>query len=271
MIQMEPPLALVLRSEPLVRVPKIKIALLIEYDGTNFAGWQTQASIRTVQAELEIAFSQIFGEQLVVNGAGRTDTGVHARGMVAHVEVPETADLYKLIPAINGTTGRDVVIREIRNVPQNFHARHSASSREYAYTIDSQRTALERHISWSMQYQVDKVLMQSAAGLLIGEHDFTSFSKCSLDVKHYRCIVERSEWEEHGTKFVLWLRANRFVRGMVRGLVGAMVEVGRGRSSLDEFRDRLEQPDEFARASNLAPAKGLVLERVRYPEIYQLW
>jgi tRNA pseudouridine38-40 synthase len=249
----------------------MKIALLIEYEGTRFAGWQSQRGIRTVQSELEAAFSQIFGERIVVHGAGRTDTGVHARGMVAHVKIPDDADLYKLIPAINGTTGRDVVIHEIRKVDDDFHARHSASSREYAYTISFQRLALERHVVWAVHYELDKSLMHQAAGLLIGEHDFTSFSKRSPHVEHYRCIIERSAWEEHGTKFVLWLRANRFVRGMVRGLVGAMVEVGRKNSSLGEFQKMLENPEESARAKYLAPARGLILERVRYPERFQLW
>ncbi len=262
---------LVLRSELPPLIAQMKIAMLIEYEGTRFAGWQSQVGVRTVQTELETAFAQIFGERLVVNGAGRTDTGVHARGMVAHVAVPENADLYKLIAAVNATTGRDVVVHEIRKVPDDFHARHSASSREYAYTINSQRVALERHVNWAVHYELDKQIMRSAAALLLGEHDFTSFSKRSPHVSHYRCIVERSEWEEHGTKFVLWLRANRFVRGMVRGLVGAMVEVGRGNVSIEEFRRMIEMPDPSSRAKHLAPARGLILERVGYPEQFQLW
>src|ERR1700733_5212703 len=163
----------------------MKLALLIEYDGTNFAGWQTQGDHprgRSVQGEMEKAFHQLFSRTIPVHGAGRTDTGVHARGMVAHVELPEEIPAYllfddgafnfsKLHFALNGTTPKDIVIRDIRSVADDFHARHSAIAREYRYTIKRERTAIDRNYVWAIRHDVDLTKMEQCAALLIGEHD----------------------------------------------------------------------------------------------------
>ena len=249
----------------------MKVALLIEYDGTKFAGWQSQRAERTVQSELEAGFQKIFAERIIVHGAGRTDTGVHARGMVAHVDLLDGTDLFRLLPGINATTGNDVVVLALREVAPDFHARHSAESREYAYTILRRRTALERNTAWAVHYPLAIEAMDAVARLLIGEHDFTAFSKRSPHVEHYRCIVEHAQWVARGTRFVFRIRANRFVRGMVRALVGAMVEIGRGNSTVEAFEHALHHPEELSRAKYLAPARGLVLGCVRYPERFGLW
>lgn len=275
----------------------MKLALLIEYDGTNFAGWQTQLDHpkgRSVQREIERGFQQLFSKEVAVHGAGRTDSGVHARGMVAHIEFPNDdlpllfkkglikdsplllkeragGGYSKLLMAINATTPEDIAIRDLRPVSEDFHARHSAVARQYRYTIRQERIAIERNFVWAIRRNVDSSVLQSAAALLPGEHDFTSFSKRTSDVKHYRCIVERAEWEFHGTRLALTIRANRFVRGMVRALVGAMVQVGQGTLSLEEFRSLLHTPRELWRAKYIAPAHGLVLEGIEYPERFGLW
>lgn len=250
-----------------------KLAFLIEYDGTRFSGWQMQGRGRTVQAELEAAFQQITNQAVRFHGAGRTDAGVHARGMVGHVKLKQALELptRKLVLAMNATTGQDLVVRDIRPVHGAFHARHSALSRSYRYTISTRRRAIGRDYTWFVHQKLEPALLQSAAELLLGDHDFTSYSKKTADVEHYRCTIEESEWRIHGTSFVLRLRANRFVRGMVRALVGRMVQVAIGRITLQDFEHLLHHPQEIDRAKNLAPAQGLVFHRVDYPPDFGLW
>ena len=249
----------------------VKVALLIEYDGTEFSGWQVQENGRSVQGELERACKQLFGEDIPVHGAGRTDAGVHARGMVAHSELPDMMTIRKLTMAINATTPKDIAVRDVRLVPDDFHARHSASSRTYRYTIKHERTALDRNFVWAIHRSVDRTIIERITAELIGEHDFTSFSKRTNDVDHYRCIVQHASWDFRGTTFALTLRANRFVRGMVRALVGAIVQTGQGVLSEEGFKSLLHSPREVARAKYLAPPHGLVLEAVEYPERFGLW
>ncbi|HEY3875127.1 MAG TPA: tRNA pseudouridine(38-40) synthase TruA [Candidatus Kapabacteria bacterium] len=263
----------------------MKLALLIEYDGTAFAGWQTQGDHpkgRSVQNEIEKGFHRLFLQTVTVHGAGRTDAGVHARGMVAHVELPETIPSVfqegiangprsKLVMALNATTPKDIAILDLRPVPTDFHARHSASARQYRYTIKIDRSAIDRNYVWAIRGAIDASKLEACAQMLVGEFDFTSFSKRTNDVKHYRCIVERAEWYEDGKYLYFIIRANRFVRGMVRALVGAMVAVGQGKLSPEEFRELLHQPREVWRAKYIAPAHGLVLEGVTYPERFELW
>ncbi len=251
----------------------MKIALLVEYDGTEFSGWQVQENGRSVQGDLERAFQQLFGVAVAVHGAGRTDAGVHARGMVAHVEFPEGSEmtLNKLTIALNATTPYDIVIHDARAVPDDFHARHSALSRTYRYTVKRERVAIERNFVWAIRRKVDAEKIEQVTAMILGEHDFTSFSKRTNDVDHYRCKIEYAAWQFEGTRYEFTIRANRFVRGMVRALVGAIVQVGQGMLSVDDFEGLLLRPREFARAKYIAPAHGLVLEGIAYPEHFGLW
>jgi tRNA pseudouridine38-40 synthase len=258
-----------------------RIALLIEYDGTDYVGWQVQDNGRSVQGDISGGFQQLFQREIHVHGAGRTDAGVHARGMVAHADIDDDIDMSvrKLTIALNATTPSDVAIRDVREVTDDFHARYSAVARQYRYTVRHERTALDRRVVWAIKRGVDRDAIEKATAKLFGEHDFTSFSKRSNDVEHYRCFVEEARWEwdigagnhELGTTFALTLRANRFVRGMVRAIVGAMVQIGQGAMSVDDFERLLDGPREFARAKYMAPAHGLVLEGVSYPERFGLW
>jgi tRNA pseudouridine38-40 synthase len=251
----------------------VKIALLIEYDGTDFAGWQIQPGIRTVQQELENALERVLQKRISVTAAGRTDSGVHALGMVAHLELPEsiTMPLEKLNDAVNATSGHDIVVREIREVPADFHARYSAVDREYRYTIFRRRTALHRNFSWYVHGELDLPVMKNVAGHLLGEHDFTSFSKRSEDVEHYRCLLDLCDVSESEDMILISIRANRFVRGMVRAIVGGIVEVGKGKMNEDRFLQLLHTPTEEDRAKFLSPAQGLVFVKVRYPKEFGLW
>lgn len=251
----------------------MKIALLVEYDGTDFAGWQIQPGVRTVQQEIEDALKLIFQVKVAVTASGRTDAGVHGIGMVAHATLPENSliALDKLTEAINGNSGRDIVIRSIREVPEDFHARFSTLDREYRYRIFKRKTALYRNFSWFVWDDLDLVAMNRAASVLIGNHDFTSFSKRSDDVEHYRSIVDTSEFVKSDEEIVYTIRANRFVRGMVRSVVGALVEVGSGKLSEERFAELLNKPTEEQRAKYLAPAEGLTIWKIRYPKEFGLW
>ena len=251
----------------------MKVALLVEYDGTDFAGWQVQPGQRTVQGELQAAFNSIIQSTIPVHGSGRTDAGVHARGIVAHVELPSSfaMSLEKLCEALNATSGRDVTVRDIRQVPDSFHARFSALNREYTYTIVKRLTSLERRTSWYVWADLDTESMRRCTLAIIGEHDFTSFSKRSDDVDHYRCIVDISDIEEVEERLYIKIRANRFVRGMVRSLVGAFVDVGKGKLSHQRFVELLHEPKEIDRAKYLVPAEGLLFCKVLYPREFGLW
>ncbi|HET6513079.1 MAG TPA: tRNA pseudouridine(38-40) synthase TruA [Candidatus Kapabacteria bacterium] len=251
----------------------MRVALLIEYDGTDFSGWQVQPERRTVQGELEQALNRITKLDLKLLGAGRTDTGVHSTGMVAHVDLPEDLGIEwsKLMLGVNSISGYDVVIKDMRQVPDNFNARFAAISRTYEYTLISGFSALLRNHSWQARKAPDIDLMQRCAEMLIGEHDFTSFSKATDDVNHFRCKVTLSEWQARGTRFAFRISANRFVRGQVRALTGAMVQVGLGNESVEWFKNQLNEPQEIDRAKYMAPPKGLVLTHVGYPEELGLW
>ena len=250
----------------------MRLALLIEYDGTNFSGWQFQPEERTVQGELENAFRRITSSDVTVFGAGRTDTGVHAEGMVAHVDIDlELPPLSRLIEGLNATSGFDVVVKDIREVSQEFHARFSALSRSYRFDIIRTRSALHRQFALEVRQQLDLAAMQQAASLLLGDHDFTSFSKRSEDVTHYRCIVSRSEWVEDGEFLRYHLAANRFVRGMVRATVGLLIEVGKGNLSVARFEELLNTAEETDRARYVVAPCGLYLEKIVYAEEFGLW
>jgi len=226
-----------------------------------------------VQQELETAFVRVLQKRIAITSAGRTDSGVHALGMVAHSELPDsfTMTLEKLNDAINATSGHDIVVRSIKEVASDFSARHSALDREYHYTITGRRTSLTRNFSWYVRNDLDLVLMKNTAMHLLGEHDFTSFSKRSDDVEHYRCMINKCEINEEGDNIIIMVRANRFVRGMVRAIVGGLVEVGKGRISEEHFFHLLDNPTEEDRAKYLAPAQGLVFWKVRYPRKFGLW
>lgn len=244
------------------------LLLRLEYDGTNFAGWQQQVNTRTVQGELETAFLKAYGVPLGVIGAGRTDTGVHARGQVAHVYGKEGAHQIpddKILIAINSRLPKDIRLRDviIRETP--VHARFDAIAREYSYTITTEESVFKRFYAWTPRFPFDKELLKSAGEIFKGAHDFTTFSKNNTETKHYRCNVTHCEWAEIDSKTLrLKIRADRFVYGMVRALTGAMMDVARGRRTPEELQKYLLLKDRLL-SSPLAPPEGLVLEKITYP------
>ena len=242
-------------------MPRYK--LTIEYDGTNFSGWQIQPNALTVEEVLEKAFSEILQATIDLIGQGRTDAGVHARGQVAHVDLPDDIDPEKLIFGVNGKIGEAIYIKEIRQVAGDFHSRFDAVSREYVYTLATRPIPLMRNHCWPVRYDLDLQKLIECAKALIGEYDFAGFSKFNEDNYTTLCEILNSKIEVEGELIYFRISANRFLRNMVRRLVGTMADVASGRLAIEEFKNLLQHPDANVRTFT-APAKGLILEKVLY-------
>jgi len=242
------------------------VKLTIEYDGTDFAGWQVQPGQRTVQGELERAFTDLAGEDTRVTGAGRTDAGVHALGQVAHVTVALDLPCERLAGAVNARLERDSRVLLVEDVPEDFHARFDATSRSYVYLIGATESPLWRRNRWFVSAELDLPAMRTALAVLEGEQDFSSFCLAGSEPDHHRCRVTSISLESQfdlGGMHTLRITANRFLRGMVRSIVGTAVEVGRGKVSPGEFEEILNARDRGA-AGPTAPPHGLYLRAVRY-------
>ncbi len=239
------------------------IRLLLEYDGTEFVGWQTQASGRSVQAEITRVLEQVVQDPVNLIGAGRTDAGVHALGQVANFRTASGIPPAVLHHALNGLLPADIRVHAVEEVAEAFHARYDARERRYRYVIGRIPAAIGRQYRWYVRRELDVPAMQRIAASLAGEHDFEAFCKSAADVDHYRCTVTSATWTEGGGVLELRIAANRFLHGMVRALVGTMVDVGRGSTAEAEFPAILESRDRAA-AGMAAPARGLILEKVLY-------
>lgn len=243
------------------------LALLIEYDGTHYAGWQHQPNGLSIQEAIERAVAEAFGVMAPVVGSGRTDAGVHARGQVAHVHIEGGHDIPidKVPIALNVRLPRDIRIRDARDVAPDFHARYGAVRREYVYTIAFEESVFHRHFAWKPDLPYDRGLLGNAARAFVGTHDFTTYSKLNADTRSYVCDVAICRVEPESDRLVIRLQADRFVYGMCRAIVGAMMDVARGKAALDHLVDRLAARDRRLQ-SPLAPPQGLVLNRVSYPD-----
>jgi len=240
-----------------------RIRLDIEYDGTKYHGWQVQAKDQSVQGEIQRAIKLILKNSCRIIGAGRTDSGVHARGQVAHTDCLTMPDLPRLQRSLNGILRTDIRIKALEIVPDGFHARYSAKWRIYRYQIACVPQALSRNFCWEVYSPLDIEAMNTAAGMITGEHDFKSFCRAQAQVAHHRCTVSDAQWYESDELLIFEIKANRFLHGMVRSLVGTMVDIGWGKLSHDKFRRILAAKDRSV-ASQTAPAKGLILEKIEY-------
>ena len=242
--------------------------LEVFYKGTAYSGFQVQANAGSIQEEIEKAFLVFFRREVVMTGASRTDTGVHARQNYFHFDFEDpihTEVIYRLNSILPG----DIGIRGIFPVPQEAHCRFDAESREYRYYIYGEKDPFLADRAYFYPYPLDWGLLSEAAGRLKAHLDFTSFSKRNTQVNHFRCTIMDSLWEREGKVFCYRIRANRFLRGMVRGLTGTMLSVGRGQLTIAEFEDVLAGKDP-TRVNFNVPAKGLFLQRIRYPSVYGL-
>jgi tRNA pseudouridine38-40 synthase len=246
------------------------VQLVLQYDGSRFAGWQRQPTSPTVQAVVEGVLERLFERPVRLIGAGRTDAGVHARGQAAHVRVPETWNASKLRRALNSLLPPDVWIAQAHNVTDQFHARYSAISRRYTYqlgTDDESASPFRRRYEWRVPWRLaDESVLSTLATDLLGEHQFFGFAVrgTAPAADQHRCTVTHAEWTRTGGRLDFTIEANRFLHHMVRFVVGTMVDVAAGRRGRESFAELLNAPDNLA-VSPPAPAHGLFLERVGYP------
>lgn len=255
-------------------MPDRTVHLVLQYDGSRFAGWQRQPDQRTVQGELERVLERLFGGHTALTGAGRTDAGVHARGQSAHVKVAERWEPRALRRAMNALLPDDVWIESARLVPDDFHARFSAIARRYTYyvgTDDAADSPFRRAYEWHIRWPVDADALQEAAVAVRGEHQFYGFAVRGTAPSHddHRCTVTRAEWRTRpgGLEFVV--EANRFLHHMVRFLVGTMVDVAAGRRPVSSFLALLAASDNLE-VSAPAPPHALFLDHVTYPPHFHL-
>jgi len=239
------------------------IKLLLEYDGTNFLGWQIQKEGRTVQAVLRDTLKILLLEDVNIIGAGRTDSGVHARGQVANFLTNSDREIKVIHRALNGLLPEDIRIHELCEVPLNFNSRYDAISRTYKYYISLKPIAIERNIKWYCYYNLNIDVLKRCAEFILTQKDFKSFCYNKAEQKHHLCNIFVSEWIELGDNLIYNITANRFLYGMVRALVGTMIDVARGKLSYEDFKSIFNKRDRRF-ATRTAPAKGLILENVQY-------
>lgn len=245
--------------------------LYLSYNGKNFNGWQRQPSAPSVQQAVEKALSTLLGTQTEVTGAGRTDTGVHAKYYVAHFDAPRpVAERDDFLYHLNALTGPDIAVFGLRAVRDDAHARFDAVSREYTYHIIPEKNPFRRDTSWQYYVPLDCEAMNLAAAVLPLHDDFTSFAKLNSGNKTNICHVADARWSRLADgEMIFEIRSDRFLRNMIRALVGTMVDVGRGKITAERFEQILLSRD-LSLSSASAPACGLFLTDVRYPdEIYK--
>ena len=242
----------------------MRFFITLSFDGTNYHGWQIQPNSDSVQQRLQEALSTLLRQPVEVVGAGRTDTGVHARMMVAHFDWEELIDGKQLAYKLNKFLPQDIAVQEVRLVDEEKHARFSATSRTYHYFIHMRKDPFQQAYSWQVPFKLDFEKMNEAAKVLLEYRDFTSFSKVNTDTKTNLCDVKEAFWEEIAPdRWRFTITANRFLRNMVRAIVGTLVEVGRGRLRLEDVRRIIEAKDRCS-AGESVPAKGLFLVDIKY-------
>lgn len=240
--------------------------IYLAYDGTNYHGWQIQPNGISIQECLMKALSTFLREEIEVVGAGRTDAGVHASLMVAHFDFNEVLDTVQVAEKLNRILPQDIAVYEVKRVRPDAHARFDATARTYKYYVTTRKHPFDRFYRCRTHSLLNFAEMNKAASVLSEYTDFTSFSKLHTDVKTNNCRVTRAEWIQIDA--VTWeftIRADRFLRNMVRAIVGTLMEVGRGKMTVEEFRRVIEQKDR-GRAGTSAPGNALFLVDVEYPE-----
>lgn len=255
---------------PAVRVAKAaapsrhKYKLTLEYDGTGFSGWQSQTNARSIQGTLSDAARELFGGEVDLQGAGRTDAGVHALAQVAHLEVPRPLALQRIVHGLNDLLPAPINVLKVEEAPMGFHARHSARQRSYLYLISRVRTAFGKRYVWWVKDDLDLGRMRAAAEIFRGFHDFGSFADRRID-KHLSTEVkiDRTELATWGDLIVFRIAGSHFLWKMVRRLVGIMVEAGRGSLSPAAVEKMLSEASALP-AQCTAPPSGLFLAQVLY-------
>ena len=235
----------------------------IAYHGKNYAGWQSQANAVGIQSIVEDGLTKILRTPVKIVGSGRTDTGVHCEQQFFHSDIEKEFDRQHLIVKLNSFLPGDIVIKSIRPVRSDVHARYSARERTYKYRITLSKNPFLNGLALHYYKPYNIQTMNEAASLLVGEHDFASFSKVKTDVNHFLCDVKSARWKKHKDELIFTITANRFLRGMVRAIVGTLLEVGEGKLSIQGFQNIIKSKDRRKAGANAAPY-GLYLNEVKY-------
>ena len=240
------------------------IKLVIEYDGTNYAGWQQQKNGKTIHHTLNKAIVKVVNEEIKLHGAGRTDAGTHAIGQVANFKTQSNIPFFNLVQAVNYYLPKDIVVKSAKKVPEKFHSRYSAKSKVYRYTILNSKTrnAIGRNYCHYYATDLDIEKMQKASKALIGKHDFSTFKSKSEVISSVRTI-KKLEIKKKGEYLFFTIEADGFLYKMVRAIVGTLLEVGRGKMTIKKFRETVKSGIR-SKAGNTVPANGLCLLRVKY-------
>ncbi len=233
------------------------------YNGTNYHGWQSQPNAVTVQATLEKALSVILSSQIETTGAGRTDTGVHAREMYAHFESDSYFEIAQTVYKLNSFLPKDIAVLDIYPVHDDAHARFDATERTYIYKMHATKDVFLENLSWQYAQTLDLEQMNIAANELLRHKDFECFSKVNTDVNTFNCNITHAYWEQRGNTIQFKITADRFLRNMVRAIVGTLINVGIGKITIAEFIEIINSCDR-KKAGISVPAHGLYLINIKY-------
>ena len=252
----------------------MRFFITFSYNGTRYCGWQRQPNGIAVQEELEKALTTILRTPIELTGAGRTDAGVHALNMVAHFDIADdtavdcrllTVDTKRLINNLNSLLPYDIAVKNVERVTDEAHARFDALSRKYEYHIITHKNPFLKEQACRIHFPLNMELMNEAAKVLFEYEDFTSFSKLHTDVKTNNCTIMEAYWQQRGEELVFTIKANRFLRNMVRAIVGTLMEVGREKLTIEGFRKVIEAKNRCS-AGHSVPACGLYFIEAEYPE-----
>jgi tRNA pseudouridine38-40 synthase len=238
----------------------------LAYNGSAYHGWQRQPNAISVQQVLEEALSRLKRKNISLVGAGRTDTGVHARQMFAHFDLAEEiVNPQELVFLLNGFLKDDIAIRSIRRVQPDAHARFDATARDYEYHISTAKDPFNAPLHYYLKNSPDIELMNQAAKILLLHEDFQCFSRSNTDVKTFLCTIKNATWQQDGYSLIFFISANRFLRNMVRAIVGTLLEVGYKKREVKDIEMVIKSKDR-GEAGFSAPAQGLYLSRIEYPQ-----
>jgi tRNA pseudouridine38-40 synthase len=242
----------------------LRYFIKLAYNGTHYHGWQCQPNASSVQETLNKAFSTILNSEVNLMGAGRTDSGVHAKEMFAHFDSEKSFDSTTLIHKLNSFLPKDIVVFDIIPVHDEAHTRFDATKRTYEYHVNTFKDVFQQDGSWYFHQKLDIDLMNQAAEILLNHTDFQCFSKVNTDVNTFNCKIEEAYWKQENQNIIFTISADRFLRNMVRAIVGTLVNVGLHKITLDDFNSIIESKDRN-KAGFSVPAHGLYLTKIDYP------
>lgn len=252
------------------KLSRVRYRIQLSYLGTHYHGWQKQLDNVSVQSQINAALSTALQEQVDVVGAGRTDTGVHASAYIAHFDTNQViSDIDNLMFKLNSLLPNDIAVQDIKASKEDFHARFDAISRTYEYSIIQSKDPFLIERSYFIRNKLDINAMQKASNLLFNHKNFKSFSKVKTDVYTFDCEIKKAIWTQKGHHLLFEIEANRFLRNMVRAIVGTLIEVGLHKISVEEFNTVILSQDR-SKAGKSVPANALVLKDIKYPEPLEL-